>query len=181
MADPVLIICGGVPRAAVPRPWQGLPKPVVLQIGRGRGHVHLEIRQLAWTLQTGMPDVAADLLELAAYVYTADQAIPRGGTKEFEYGARWRRYLKLIVPVRQPAVWDRPAVREALLAALRFLPDDEFEFGFVEAARPARPSELKEPDFDAVRGRADFQMLFAEVEGKAEKLPETAPPPRARK
>jgi tetratricopeptide (TPR) repeat protein/tRNA A-37 threonylcarbamoyl transferase component Bud32 len=31
----------------------------------------------------------------------------------------------------------------------------------------ALPSELKEPDFDAVRGRADFQKLVAEVEGKA--------------
>jgi hypothetical protein len=40
---------------------------------------------------------------------------------------------------------------------------------------------LKESDFDAVRGRADFQKLVAEVEGKAEKLPETAPPPREKK
>jgi serine/threonine-protein kinase len=33
----------------------------------------------------------------------------------------------------------------------------------------ALPSELKEPDFDALRGRADFQKLVAEVEAKAEK------------
>lgn len=33
----------------------------------------------------------------------------------------------------------------------------------------ALPSELKEPDFDAVRGRADFRKLFAEVVAKAEK------------
>jgi hypothetical protein len=31
------------------------------------------------------------------------------------------------------------------------------------------PSELNEPDFDAVRGRADFQRLVAEVEAQAEK------------
>src|SRR5207248_10998900 len=31
----------------------------------------------------------------------------------------------------------------------------------------ALPSELQEPDFDALRGRADFQKLFAEVEKKA--------------
>jgi tetratricopeptide (TPR) repeat protein len=42
----------------------------------------------------------------------------------------------------------------------------------------ALPSELREPDFDAVRGRADFQKLFAEVEAKAEKVRETAPMPR---
>jgi hypothetical protein len=33
----------------------------------------------------------------------------------------------------------------------------------------AFPSELKEPDFDALRGRPDFQKLLAEVEAKAEK------------
>src|SRR5262249_43784916 len=32
-----------------------------------------------------------------------------------------------------------------------------------------RPSELKEPDFDALRDRADFQKLVADVEAKAEK------------
>ena len=42
----------------------------------------------------------------------------------------------------------------------------------------ALPSELKEPDFDAVRGRADFQKLVAAVEAKAEKPPATAPLPR---
>jgi hypothetical protein len=31
------------------------------------------------------------------------------------------------------------------------------------------PDELKEPDFDALRGRADFQTLVAEVVAKAEK------------
>src|SRR5947208_2707706 len=33
----------------------------------------------------------------------------------------------------------------------------------------ALPSELKEPDFDALRGRADFQRLVADVEAKVEK------------
>ena len=37
-------------------------------------------------------------------------------------------------------------------------------------------NDLKEPDFDAIRGRADFQKLVAEVEAKVEKVPDTAPP-----
>jgi hypothetical protein len=28
------------------------------------------------------------------------------------------------------------------------------------------PNELKEPDFDALRGRAEFQQVLAEVEAK---------------
>jgi hypothetical protein len=39
----------------------------------------------------------------------------------------------------------------------------------------ALPSALNEPDFDAVRGRADFQKIFADVEAKAEK-PAPMPP-----
>jgi hypothetical protein len=31
----------------------------------------------------------------------------------------------------------------------------------------ALPRKRKEPDFDALRGRADFQKLLAEVEAKA--------------
>jgi hypothetical protein len=39
------------------------------------------------------------------------------------------------------------------------------------------PNELKEPDFDALRGRADFQTLVAEVETRAERPLETVPMP----
>ena len=42
----------------------------------------------------------------------------------------------------------------------------------------ALPSELKEPDFDALHGCPDFQKLVTE---KAEKPPETAPTPREKK
>jgi tetratricopeptide (TPR) repeat protein len=41
-------------------------------------------------------------------------------------------------------------------------------------------SELKEPDFDALRDRADFQVLVEEVKAKAGMVPEVAPPPRAK-
>jgi serine/threonine-protein kinase len=45
----------------------------------------------------------------------------------------------------------------------------------------ALPSELKEPDFDALRGRADFQKLVAQVQAKAEKPSATCPPPGEKK
>ena len=37
--------------------------------------------------------------------------------------------------------------------------------------------ELKEPDFDPLRKREDFQKLLAELEAKARKSPGLAPPP----
>jgi serine/threonine protein kinase/F0F1-type ATP synthase delta subunit len=42
-------------------------------------------------------------------------------------------------------------------------------------------AELKESDFDAIRGREDFKKLLAELEAKAEKPPATAPPPGEKK
>jgi len=45
----------------------------------------------------------------------------------------------------------------------------------------ALPSELREPDFDALRGRADFKKLAAQVEAKAEKPAATAPLPGEKK
>jgi hypothetical protein len=37
--------------------------------------------------------------------------------------------------------------------------------------------ELKDPDFDPLRKREDFQKLLAELEAKARKSPGLAPPP----
>jgi hypothetical protein len=40
---------------------------------------------------------------------------------------------------------------------------------------------LKEPDYDALRDRADFQKLVAEVEARAELPLATAPSPQKKK
>jgi hypothetical protein len=45
----------------------------------------------------------------------------------------------------------------------------------------AQLAELKDPDFDPLRGREDFKKLFAEVEAKTQKPPETSPPLREKK
>jgi hypothetical protein len=52
---------------------------------------------------------------------------------------------------------------------------DVVQFGW------AYPRALKEPDFDALRGRPDFQKLVAAVEAKAAKAPETTAPLREKK
>jgi tetratricopeptide (TPR) repeat protein len=45
----------------------------------------------------------------------------------------------------------------------------------------AVPRELKEPDFDTLRGRADFQKLVSAVQAKAEKPADAAPMPKVKK
>jgi hypothetical protein len=56
-------------------------------------NIKLNIQDLEWRLLHGLPDVFADLVEVATYVYCADQAIPRGGNDAGSFGASWRRNL----------------------------------------------------------------------------------------
>jgi hypothetical protein len=112
--------------------------------------VRLRIDHLTKATCARAPDVAVDLVEIAAFVYAADQAVSRGGRKQFDYGARWRRRFRLEIPVRCPGVWGRPEVSETLSEALGFLSDDDYEFGFSPLQDP-RPLQgyLFDPAEDA--------------------------------
>src|SRR4029077_18177 len=117
--------------------------------------------QLTAQMRAGVGDVATDLLEVAAYVYAADQAVTRGGTVVVDYGDSWRRRFRFEIPVRCPDVWNRPEVQEALTSALGFLIDDEYEFGFHRATDPVRGESYL---FDAVApDGSEFQevVLFS--------------------
>ena len=72
------------------RRTKSAPPPKTLSIGNGRHDAHLRISAVAAILQSKQLDIAADLLELATYVYVADQMVTRGGTIEFDYGERWK-------------------------------------------------------------------------------------------
>ncbi|VTU02517.1 unnamed protein product : Uncharacterized protein OS=Desulfovibrio aespoeensis (strain ATCC 700646 / DSM 10631 / Aspo-2) GN=Daes_1584 PE=4 SV=1: QueC [Gemmataceae bacterium] len=137
MSDPHLVLCGGLPLAAAPPRWRRLPR-TDLDIG-GAEDVHLAVAQLTARMAATIPDASMDLLEVAAYVFAADQALTRGGTAAVDYGDAWRRRLRFVIPVRDPERWGRADVQLALRAALEFLTDDEYEFAFVRATEPARP------------------------------------------
>lgn len=110
---------------------------------RGNGqNIRLEISDVSRSMLSTIPAVLLDALEVAAYVYCADQHGPRGSTKLSEAGASWRRALRFTIPVRCPDIWSRQAVKDALTETLDFLSDDWFEFEFVPATAPlAQPSE----------------------------------------
>lgn len=63
---------------------------------------------------------------------------------------------------------EAEVLADRAVAALR----DVIAAGWAQA-----PADLKEPDFDALRGRDDFKKLLAELEAKGEGVPGTAPPP----
>jgi 7-cyano-7-deazaguanine synthase in queuosine biosynthesis len=114
------------------------PNVVRLEMGKGPGQIHLKISDIARPLAASVPDSVADLVEVATYVYCADQRFSRGGKAEFDYGDKWHRHFCFRIPVREPEVWGRPGLRDALKETLGFLSDDTVELEFVQHPRPAR-------------------------------------------
>ncbi|MDY3563386.1 hypothetical protein R5W23_004889 [Gemmata sp. JC673] len=151
-----LVLCGGLSRAAAPRTRQRV-RQIPLEFGSA-ADVHLRVNQLTDAMCAKADSVTLDLLELAAYVHTADQAVTRGGAAEIDYGDGWRRRFRFEVPVRLPALWRRPDVQRALTGALEFLTDDVYEFGFHQAVDPRRSSDYL---VEGGAGGVDEVVLFS--------------------
>lgn len=135
MSADQLILCGDAKLTSRKKQWKSTSARR-LRIKKGKNPIHLDVDSIPSVLATNLPDVAIDLLELAAYVYTADQLCTRGGEKSFEYGQRWRRHFRFEVPVRDIDRWNDPAVATALVEALSFLSDDDYEFQFTKLDSP---------------------------------------------
>lgn len=95
--------------------------------------VNLHIGDLAKRLADNIPDVLTDMLEIAAYVYCADQFTKRGTSQMTDMGAEWRRKFRFKIPVRRSDIWSKDEIRDALTETLGFLSEDEFDFDFVQA------------------------------------------------
>jgi hypothetical protein len=106
--------------------------------------------------------VLVDLLEIATYVYCADQATTRGGDTSKDYGARWRRHFQFHIPVREPDLWSSKAVLATLRDTLEFLSDDEYEFTFEKLPEPPPVSQYLDFRGGEVAGfNAEKVMLFS--------------------
>ena len=78
-----------------------------------------------------------DLLEIAAYVYSADCATRRG-TKWTDEGSTesWGRDFAFVIPVRDPNFWSSENIGSLLTEVLSFLSDDNILCRFSEARPP---------------------------------------------
>lgn len=124
-----LIRCGGaVLNAGLTR---GRKKaPLALNLWGSKANVTLKISDISERMCANLPEALVDLIEIATYVYCADQAISRGGNGVVNYGATWRRNFRFAVPVRCPDLWTQRAVQDTLVDTLGFLSDDEYSFDF---------------------------------------------------
>lgn len=121
-----VILCGG----ASPPPRFARAKLLFLRLGEGDDEVKLRIANITNPLASELPAVLTDLVEVASYVYCADQALTRGGDGVIAFGQRWRRRFSFHIPVREPEVWSSAPVLTTLRDTLGFLSDDEYEFHF---------------------------------------------------
>ena len=103
-------------------------------------NIHFGISCISQKMLKSVPGLFLDLLELAAYVYSADQSASRGGNDISFMDKHWRRKMVLHIPVRELTVWKKPKVITALRKALNFISDDEYQFVFRQY-KTVRPAE----------------------------------------
>lgn len=139
MPEHHVLLCGGID-GGESRPT---PEPLTLRLGKekGRGQIHLDVDAITKKMVAKLPYVLHDLLEVATYVYVADQATVRGGTKSFDYAHKWHRHLAFRIPVREYAIWSSSEIRELLEDTLSVASGDTYSFEFV-AQEPDRFPEF---------------------------------------
>jgi hypothetical protein len=155
--DEHLVLCGGT---VATRTASG--RSLRLDLQGATPNVHLHISDISRRLLTNIPDVLSDLLEVASYVYAADGAISRGGKIDAQMGARWRRHIQLVLPVRRPDLWSSNPVSSALVDTLTFLSDDNYAFEFQPlVSPPAIETYFEFTDAAGTAFRPDEVILFS--------------------
>ena len=143
MANERSILCGDVSYGDLPF---GRDKPLCLHLWGPRKNIALCISDIPEHLLQDIPSHFRDLIEIATFVYCADQAVVRGGDGTQSFGANWRRNLFFRIPVRNPDLWNSPALKERLIETLSFLSEDEYYFDFV--LLKAQPLTQKQFEFN---------------------------------
>lgn len=121
----------------------------------------LRTERIAAKAMRNLSPHAEDLLDVAAAVFYADGKVSRGGASRSDMGSAWHRRLHLTIPVRDPALWQRPEVTGALRSALHLLTGDQFEFDFTANHSQDTGSGFLDFDPAEVTFAADDVIMFS--------------------
>jgi hypothetical protein len=124
-------------------------------------NITLKIEDISKRMVAPVPDHLIDLIEIAAYIYCADQAISRGGEAQAGMGSHWRRRFRFVIPVRQLDHWNSPKVLGPLCDAISFLSEDDYTFEFEKATNPTEVNNYLELSEPARAFKADEVVLFS--------------------
>lgn len=131
------IVCGEAPL----RTLSANGEAIRLDVQGTARNVNLRISDINRAMLSNIPEVLLDLLEVAAYIYCADQRSRRGSEKLTDHGRDWRRVMNFTIPVRRPELWASEPVTDVLCKTLGFLSDDSYSFCFVKATDPLAERE----------------------------------------
>ena len=137
------------------------PDTIGMDVQGEAKNVNLRIDYITRAMLSNVPDLLIDLLEVAAYIYCADQRLGRGSDKLTNFGENWRRSLHFSISVRLPEVWQHSDVQKLLAETLGFLSDDSYSFDFRRADVPAQPRELYFPNLIDASMEHDEIALFS--------------------
>ena len=124
-------------------------------------NVYLKAWNISERLVQNLNASSLDLLEIAAYIYSADQSVTRGGSTFPKNGRNWYRQFELSIPVRHPEIWNREQVSDKLTELLSFMSDDDYRFVF----RPLVGDWPRDSYFEFDEGKPWFEpdsiLLFS--------------------
>ncbi|MDF1483269.1 7-cyano-7-deazaguanine synthase [Extensimonas sp. H3M7-6] len=161
MQDKRYILCGNVSAKGISED-PACDLRLRLSGRAGHGNITLRIEDVHTKMFRGVPPLFHDLLEIAAYVYSADQVVKRGADDVDTFGDGWRRDLHFVVPVRNPDFWNSRDVQEALCSTLGFLSDDQYQFDFVRLDQDHQFQEYLEfNDTQQMYGMPEQVVMFS--------------------
>ena len=161
MASERYIICGDA-KATMPAQFEADALQLHLYGAEDEHKITLQIDDIRTQMYKEVPARFHDLLDIATYVFAADQAIERGAKDVETFGGNWRRRLHFVVPVGDAEFWRSDKVKQCLQATLGFLSDDHYEFDFVPIAqRPSFQGFLNFNDKGAMLGFPEQVIMFS--------------------
>lgn len=126
--SPQVVLCNG---ADLPPQWAEY-EPLILEYRETADSIQNVKLALPDFVRTvfHLPDRILDLLEIAAYIFSADRLVSRGAKTNVEYHS-WSRSFHFAIKVRDFKFWNTLDVKEKLKAALVFMSGDRtYHFTF---------------------------------------------------
>ncbi len=146
MIEPRLFLCSGA-QFTRGDPFETGRKKVELDSIGKTANVNICFQNVARVFEQQTSPRLTDLLEIAAYVYAADCATPRGRQwTDEESSEPWSRDFAFVVAVREPDFWASQEINSQLAGLLNFLSNDKYSFTFVPLKRE-RPDQQQYFEF----------------------------------
>ncbi|MCL2646856.1 MAG: 7-cyano-7-deazaguanine synthase [Phycisphaerales bacterium] len=155
------IICGDA-TITIPEEFQADAVRLHLYGADDENKITLRIEDIRVSMYKEVPDRFHDLLDIATYVFAADQSIKRGQSDVETFGSYWRRHFHFVVPVGDVDFWSSEKVSQCLRDTLGFLSDDHYEFEFVPITkRPSFQGFLNFNEDGQMLGRPEQVIMFS--------------------